>query len=148
MAKITVFLVLFSTCYTMEINHLEEILPHINETTLLALHIDETQTCSLTVHGLPLNAEILKEIAYMGIGYTFSAPFCPNLNTRGPVPWEGGIMFIADFNQKTKVFLKWLELSQFRPSKIVIIDSGECPLVPQMAELQIPCQVFRYTMRR
>lgn len=103
MAKIAIFLILISSIFAKE-----------------------ESICNLTAHGLPVNSITIKELAYLSIGYTFNTPFCPNLEARSPPPWEGGgIVFMADFNRKAKVFRKWLNMAQFRPSKLVIIDGGE-----------------------
>jgi len=101
----------------------------------------------LTARHPPVCAATLKQLAYIGIDFTFSAPFCPNLETMTPTRWEGGVLFLTDFNKKGEVFRKWLEISQFRPSKIVLIDDGERHLISmekQMEELGIPSTCFHY----
>ena len=94
----------------------------------------------------PVCATTLKQLAYIGIDFTFSAPFCHNLETQIPTHWEGGVLFISDFNRKGEVFRKWLEISPIRPSKIVLIDDGKNNLImeKQMAEFGIPSTCFHY----
>ncbi|MBX7066508.1 MAG: DUF2608 domain-containing protein [Parachlamydiales bacterium] len=101
----------------------------------------------LTALQPPVNAAILKELALIGIDFTFTAPARPNLETKAPVRWEGGVLFISDFNRKAEVFRKWLEMAQFRPSKIVIIDTGNQPkdeIEKQMSQIEIPCRTFHF----
>lgn len=102
----------------------------------------------LTARAPPICATTLKQLAQIGIDFTFSAPACPRLETKPPSLWNGGVLFITDFNRKGDVFRKWLEMSSILPSKIVLIDDGENHLLymeKQMFELGIPCTSFHYT---
>lgn len=102
----------------------------------------------LTARHPPISATTLKQLAHIGIDFTFSAPACPTLETKPPTLWNGGVLFVTDFNKKGDVFRKWLELSTILPSKIVLIDDGKNHLIymeKQMGELGIPCTCFHYT---
>lgn len=104
-------------------------------------------TFGLTARHPPICPTTLKQLAYIGIDFTFSAPFCPVLETQAPTHWEGGVLFLSDFNRKGDVFRKWLEISPIRPSKIVLIDDGENHLIQmekQMGAIGIPCTCFHY----
>lgn len=101
----------------------------------------------LTARHPPISTTTLKQLAYIGIDFTFSAPFCPPLETQTPTHWQGGVLFISDFNSKGDVFRKWLELSPIRPSKVVFIDDGKNHLFhmeKEMRELKISCTCFHY----
>lgn len=141
--------------------------PHVDKTTWVVLDIDgpidpevapivqEMQETAGAVFGLtalqpPVNAALLKELAFIGIDFTFTAPYRPNLESKAPARWEGGVLFITDFNSKAKVFRKWLEMAQFRPSNIVIIDTGnesETEIEHEMSQIEIPCQTFHFIKR-
>jgi hypothetical protein len=101
----------------------------------------------LTARAPPICSTTLKQLARIGIDFTFSAPACPKLETKPPTLWNGGVLFITDFNRKGDVFRKWLEMSSILPSKIVLIDDGKNHLIymeKQMFELGIPCTCFHY----
>ena len=79
-------------------------------------------TCEIDARGLPITAATLKELAHIGLRYTFPTPLPTNLESKSSVSWEGGVKFSADFNQKAKVFRKWIKLSPLRPSNRVIVE--------------------------
>ncbi len=154
MAKLTVFLVFVCSLFS------DEIKPQIDQNTWVLLNIDELPTeaeipnlvksagavFGLTAKEPPLSVQTLHQLTRIGIAFTFPAPIRPNLETRSPIQWEGGVLFLSDFNKRADVFQKWLELAQFRPSKIVIIDGGKedfSEVEKQMEELRIPTFLYR-----
>jgi FMN phosphatase YigB (HAD superfamily) len=216
MAKFLAFIALFSILCAeiIEIDHMDQILPHVDETTWVLFDIDDTlleselqvgrakwffyevekemaqgldyesavlacypewirmqeicpirspepeipaivhlvqqsagATFGLTARHPPICATTLKQLAYLGIDFTFSAPFCPPIETKAATHWEGGVLFLSDFNRKGEVFRKWLEISPIRPSKIILIDDGKHHLInmeKQMGAIGIPCTCFHY----
>lgn len=160
MAKILAFLSIALLLFS-------ENFPQVDKTTWVVLDINgpidpemgpivqEMQESAGAVFGLtalqpPVNAALLKELAFIGIDFTFTAPYRPNLEAKAPVRWEGGVLFIADFNRKAEVFRKWLEIAQFRPSKLVIIDTGkesQTEMEHEMSQIDIPCQTFHFIKR-
>lgn len=169
---IIVFFALFSPVFAeiIQTDRMEEILPYIDKNTWVLFGVDgmeeicavfepempvivqQAQASANAVFGLtalnpPISVAALKRLAYVGIDFTFSAPYCPNLEIQSPIHWEEGVLFISDFSRKADVFRKWFEMAQFRPSKIVIIDEGEPHLIEmdkEMAEMNIPCTCFQY----
>lgn len=161
MAKIIALFCL--TLFSLFAKNADEIFELIDESTWVVFDLDSELLVSteivqkmqasagavfgLTARAAPLTASTLKDLAYIGIHFTFSAPFCPSLEIKGPTHWEGGVLFISDFNSKAEVFLKWLELAKFRPSKIVIIDSGNMDQIQmgkEVLEIKIPDTSFYY----
>ncbi len=148
MAKIIGCLLLLFHVFAdiFEIENLEEVLDFLDESTWVL--IDEKEChLGLIAQGLPINGDTLKHLAMIGIDFTFNNLFSSNLESKAPIQWEGGVLFISDFNSKAKVFRKWLEMAQFRPSQIVIIDSGLTNLIEMEKEieaLKIPCQCLHY----
>ncbi len=171
MAKILTFFALFSFLYgePIKIDRLEQILPYINKATWVLLNIDDRlthregektcplsivnqiqqaagSTCGLTARHPPLCPETLKQLAYIGIDFTFNVPFCPVLETQAPTRWEGGVLFLSDFSRKGDIFRKWLEISPIRPSKIVLIEksgTNSIEMEKEMNDVGIDCTSFQ-----
>lgn len=157
MAKIIAFFALFASLYSelLEVDEIEKTLPLIDENTWVLFDIDPEPEMTnslqkmnqaagavfgLTALGPPVDAAILKQLTAVGVRYAFNAQFRPNLDKKPPAEWDGGIVFISDFNRKIEIFQKWIEFAQFRPSKLVVIHSGQeiLPLEEQMQKSQIP----------
>lgn len=139
------------SCYPMwiRIQEICPIKPPESETPLIVRRVQQAAGAvfGLSARHPPISATTLKQLAYIGIDFTFSAPFCPNIETKAPTEWKGGVLFITDFNSKAEVFRKWMEKVQLRPSKIILIDDGKNHLIQmekQMAEIKIPCICFHY----
>lgn len=156
MAKVLIFFALFSCLRAemIEIERMEQILPYVDKTTWVFFDLDnmlieselQVQQSAGAVFGLtarhpPISVATLRQLAYIGIDLTYSTPFCPHLEAITPTHWEGGVLFISDFNRKGDIFRKWLELSPIRPSKIVFIDIN---MEKEMEELGIPSTHFHY----
>lgn len=159
MAKILTILILFSVLFGDEF-------PPLDENTWVVFDIDGPIECEVVpiihkmqqsagaVFGLtalqpPLNATVLRHLALLGIDFTFTAPARLNQEAKAAARWERGVLFIHDFNQKAEIFSKWLEMAQFRPSKLVIIDTGNLSssndMEEQISGIEIPCQIFHIT---
>jgi hypothetical protein len=115
MAKIIFLLlsVIYLHAEIININQLEEILPFLDDRTLIL---------GLNVQQPPIAPDTLKQLAYIGIEYTFNAPFRPTAEIRAPESLEGGILLLSDFGGKAEVFRKWLEISLIKPSQVILID--------------------------
>ncbi len=85
--------------------------------------------CNVRARPLPLCASTLKQLAYIGIDFTFNMPVYPVLETRSPAHWEEGILFLTRFTQKEKAFQEWLELSTILPKKMLSRDDGKHNLI-------------------
>lgn len=109
MAKL-IALLLLSCCLHAE----------IIETDIQKVQQPAREVFGLTARPLPVNGTILKQLAHIGIQFTFTAPCPPAAETKSPTPWKEGALFLTDFNRKGKIFRKWLEPSLIRPSKVVI----------------------------
>lgn len=84
---------------------------------------DEPPLFGLTAKTAPLKPETLKHLAYIGIQFTFCAPPPPQSDLPPAPHWEGGVLFLSEFNRKEETFRKWLELSYLRPSKIITTEN-------------------------
>jgi len=115
MAKIVLFLFVFFSVRAeiIEISSMEEIFPYIDQGTLVL---------GLSAQPAPIDPDTLKQLAYIGIEYSFNTPFRPQVESKVPESWEGGIMYLSDFEGKAEVFRKWLEVTLIKPSQIVLID--------------------------
>lgn len=180
MARIVSFLFVFSllNAEIIEINRIGDILPHIDENTWVLFDIDgtlvesalqgacpirpyepqiihEIQQSAGAVLGLtathpPISEATLKQLAYIGINFTFAAPERPKLAVQPPVPWEGGVLFLTDFNRKGEIFRRLLEYTHIHPKKIILIDNTREHLIKieeEVAELSIPFAGFHYGMQ-
>ena len=102
----------------------------------------------VTARHPPISAATLKQLAYIGINFTFIAPECPKLEVKPPIHWEEGVLFLTDFNRKGEIFREWLEYSHFHSKKIILIDDSKENLIQmeeEMAKLGMPFTGFHYT---
>lgn len=133
--------------------HLQEVCPIRTPEPQIPQIVYEIQQSAGAVLGVtarhpPISVATLKQLAYIGINFTFTAPECPKLEVQPPVHWEGGVLFLTDFNRKGEIFRKWLEYSHIRPQKVILIDDGKENLIQmeeEMAKMNIPFTGFHYT---
>ena len=168
MAKIVFFVLLCGSFYA-ESNQTEYLLPFVDEKTWIffntnhesglervyPIHFPESEIqksagsiLGVTIQTPPISESILKQLAHIGIHFIFTVPERPQLEVQTPIHWEGGVLFLTNFNQRGEIFQKWLEYAHIRPSKIILIDDRKDPLIhleEEMAKLGVPCTTFHYT---
>ncbi len=168
MAKIIAFLlcISFLRAEIIETHQMEEILHYVDETTWVLFDLNDfllepenpaivrqVQQSAGAVFGLtarhpPICAATLRRLAQIGIDFTFTAPECPVIESKNLIHWERGVLFLTDFNKKGAIFRKWLEVTEKRPRKVILVDQGKTDLIEmekEMAALGIPCVCFHYT---
>lgn len=74
----------------------------------------------LLMRPAPLNAEMLKNLAFAGMKETFGVE--PS-EEKTPLE-EYGVQFLTDFVNKAPVFQKWLELAPLTPENKVHIENN------------------------
>lgn len=139
-------------CYPQWI-HMQEICPVRPPEPQIPVVVQEVQQTAGAVFGLtarhpPVCPATLKQLAKIGIDFTFTAPPCPKIDSKTPVHWEGGVLFLTDFNKKGLIFRKWLELTLLRPKKVILVDDSKNNLFDmeaEMAKIGMPCTCFHYT---
>lgn len=82
----------------------------------------------LSVKTPPLTPATLQKLARIGIRFTFPTPR-QNLRSNLSNSREGGVLFITDFNEKAEAFRKWIEIPQFRPGNILMIEDEKDRLI-------------------
>ena len=144
MAKVISFLFIFAflSAKTIETSRIENVIPYLDENAWVL--IDETLSeiqighagaaLALTARAPPISVATLKQLAYIGIHFIFTAPECPKLEIQSPVHWEDGFLFLMDFNRKDEIFRKCLDYCHIYPKKIILIDDRKENLV-QMGNL-------------
>jgi hypothetical protein len=167
MAKIIHFLLFMSylQAQVMEIEQMEDLLPFVDEATWVLFDVDETlepnlaclayrmqqsgEAClGLTIRRPPLSAKALEELACIGIDFSFNISIRSIAAIKTPSHWEGGLMFLTEFNRRDAFFKKWVELMDKRPIKIALVSDHYEHLAEMqnsIQELDIPCYSFHFT---